>query len=63
MFSEMFTQALDFMAQKNVGVYYPKDLREKDLMEEKDASDFVDINEISDEDFKKAVGVKEEVNG
>lgn len=52
-------EAMDAMAQKAAGIYYPKDLRKQDLTEEKDRSDFVDINDIDDDTFKKSVGLKE----
>lgn len=50
-------EAMDAMAQKAAGIYYPKDLRQADLNEDKDRSDFVDINDIDDETFKKSVGL------
>lgn len=54
---KMHTEGMDAMNQKSAGIYYPKDLRKQDLLEEKDKSDFADINDISDEEFKKAVGL------
>jgi uncharacterized protein HemX len=59
-FTKIFEQALDAMAQKNAGVYYPKDLREQDLIDEKEKSDMVDLNEISDDEFRKAMGMVKE---
>jgi len=57
---KMHMEAMDAMNQKAAGIYYPKDLRKQDTMEEKDKSDFVDINDIDDETFKKSIGITKE---